>query len=58
MLEELLSKLPRQYQEPNLLVGNDTADDAAVYRLGLRVRRGELFCLLGPNGAARRRACR
>ena len=33
MLEELLSKLPRQYKEPNLLVGNENADDAAVYRL-------------------------
>lgn len=33
MLEELLSKLPPQYRDPNLLVGNENADDAAVYRL-------------------------
>jgi len=33
VLEELLSKLPRQYQDPNLLVGTENADDAAVYRL-------------------------
>lgn len=33
MLEELLSKLPRQYLDPNLMVGNENADDAAVYRL-------------------------
>ena len=33
MLEELLSKLPRDYRDPNLLVGNEHADDAAVYRL-------------------------
>lgn len=33
MLEELLSKLPKQYKDPNLLVGNENADDAAVYQL-------------------------
>lgn len=33
MLEELLSKLPKQYKNPNLLVGNENADDAAVYRM-------------------------
>ena len=33
MLEELLSKLPKQYRDPNLLVGNENADDAAVYKL-------------------------
>jgi selenide,water dikinase len=33
VLEELLSKLPRQYQDPNLIVGTENADDAAVYRL-------------------------
>lgn len=33
MLEELLSKLPAQYKDPNLLVGTENADDAAVYRL-------------------------
>ena len=33
MLEELLSKLPREVRDPNLLVGNEHADDAAVYRL-------------------------
>ena len=33
MLEELLSKLPRQFHDPNLLVGRENSDDAAVYRL-------------------------
>jgi selenide,water dikinase len=33
VLEELLSKLPKQYKNPNLLVGNENADDAAVYRM-------------------------
>lgn len=33
MLEELLSQLPKQYTDPNMLVGTATADDAAVYRL-------------------------
>ena len=33
MLEELLSKLPKQYRDPNLLVGTENADDAAVYKL-------------------------
>ncbi len=33
MLEELLSKLPKHYADPDLLVGTENADDAAVYRL-------------------------
>jgi selenide, water dikinase len=33
VLEELLSKLPKQYKDPNLIVGTENADDAAVYRL-------------------------
>jgi selenide, water dikinase len=33
VLEELLSKLPKQYANPNLIVGTENADDAAVYRL-------------------------
>lgn len=33
MLEQLLSRLPPQAQFPNLLVGVETSDDAAVYRI-------------------------
>lgn len=33
MLEELLSKLPKQYKNPKLLIGTENADDAAVYQL-------------------------
>jgi selenide,water dikinase len=33
VLEEVLSKLPRQYAEPNLIIGTENSDDAAVYRL-------------------------
>src|SRR5881409_1022631 len=32
-LAEILAKLPRQYLDPALLVGIETSDDAAVYRL-------------------------
>lgn len=33
MLEQLLAKLPPQARFPNLLVGVETSDDAAVYRI-------------------------
>lgn len=33
MLAQVLGSLPKQTKDPNLLVGFDTADDAAVYRL-------------------------
>ena len=33
MLEEVLSQLPKQYKNPNLLIGTENADDAAVYLL-------------------------
>ncbi len=33
MLAQVLSQLPRQPDDPNLVVGFDTADDAGVYRL-------------------------
>src|SRR5207245_8932327 len=32
-LAEILAKVPRQYLDPALLVGIETGDDAAVYRL-------------------------
>lgn len=33
VLSNLMSKMPQQQAFPNLLVGNETADDAAVFRL-------------------------
>lgn len=33
MLAQVLSELPKQPKDPNLIVGFDTADDAGVYRL-------------------------
>src|SRR5712671_4527495 len=33
MLAQVLSGLPKQPSDPNLIVGFDTADDAGVYRL-------------------------
>lgn len=33
LLQELLAGLPQAQAFPNLLVGSETADDAAVYRL-------------------------
>ena len=32
VLDEVLSKLPK-FHDPNLIVGFDTSDDAAVYRI-------------------------
>lgn len=34
ILDRVLSRLPRQKRDPDLLVGFDTKDDAAVYRVG------------------------
>ena len=33
MLSRILEKLPRGEKDPNLLVGYDSRDDAAVYRI-------------------------
>ena len=33
VLSRILEKLPRSEQDPNLLVGYDSKDDAAVYRI-------------------------
>lgn len=33
VLSRILEKLPRGEQDPNLLVGYDSKDDAAVYRI-------------------------
>lgn len=33
MLTEILAELPAQFADPNLLIGNETNDDAAVYRI-------------------------
>jgi selenide, water dikinase len=33
VLTEILAELPAQFADPNLLIGNDTNDDAAVYRI-------------------------
>ena len=36
VLSRILEKLPRGEQDPNLLVGYDSKDDAAVYRITRR----------------------
>ena len=51
VLSRILEKLPRGEKDPNLLVGYDSRDDAAVYRVQ-RDAAGESFILTELRAAA------